>query len=73
MDGKVISARFGKGFDQDFRATAHEMDVEGHFGQRAYGADDGRAEGDVRNEVAIHDVKVEPIRLSGAGAKSFFG
>ena len=42
----------------------HQVDVERQFGVLAQGSQDGRAEAHVRNEMAVHDVQMQPI---GAG------
>src|SRR3954466_5817495 len=49
------------------------MDVEEHPCQRANRFDYRRAERNVRDEMAVHDVQVEPIGPGRAGAGGFFG
>jgi hypothetical protein len=47
--------------DVAFGALDHEMHVEEEVRRLAQLADDGRSEGDVRHEGAVHDVPVHPF------------
>ena len=40
----------------------HEMHVERELGVFAHGGDDGGPEGNVIDEMAVHDVEMEPVR-----------
>jgi hypothetical protein len=68
----LIGAGFRKRFQENFRLGTHEMDVEEHFGQWTDGLHDGRAEGDVLDEMAVHDVEVQPVGRRSIGAPGFF-
>jgi hypothetical protein len=59
VDGDPISPGFGKCGDEVIRPLNHEMAIERNlrgFAKRGY---DGGADGDVRDEMAIHHVHVE--------------
>ena len=71
VNDDLVGAGSGKRFQQNFRLGTHEMNVEKHFGQRADGAHDCRAEGNVRHEMAVHDVKVQPVGAGTVGACGF--
>ena len=73
MDDDLLRARLGERFEQNLRAAAHEMHVEEHFGERPQLRDDRRAEGDVRHEMAVHDVEVQPFRAGLGGAVNVLG
>ena len=49
------------------------MDIEEHFDQRTEGLHHLRAEGDVFDEVTVHDVEVQPIGARTFHALRFFG
>ena len=55
----------GAGFDEHGnhfgRVVDHEMDVEGEGGDFFQGGDQGRAEGQRRDEMAVHDVDVDQV------------
>ena len=71
VDDHFVRAGLGKRFEQNFRLGTHEVDVEKKFlRQRPDGFDDLRAEGNVRHEMAVHDVEVQPV---GAGPVGAFG
>jgi hypothetical protein len=64
MDRDDIRAGVCEGCDKGVAGRNHQMTVE-HLGRRGPDClDDGRAERDVGNEVAIHHIKMDPI---GAG------
>ena len=65
VDGDGVGAGGLERLDEDFGALAHEVDVEEEGGEGAEGFDDVGAEAEVGDEVAVHDVEVEPL---GAGA-----
>ena len=55
---------------KNFRLAAHEVDVEEKiFGEWAHGGDDGGAEGNVGDELAVHDVEVQPVSAGRGGAR----
>ncbi len=60
VDGDEIGAGFGEGVDVEMRVVEHQVDVEKEFRAFAKGGDGGGAEGEVGDEMAIHDVDVEP-------------
>jgi hypothetical protein len=67
----LIGACFGKGFQENFRLGTHEVDVEEHPGQWTDGLHDRGTEGDVLDEVAVHDVEVQPIGSRSISAPRF--
>src|SRR5206468_13052297 len=68
VNDDVICAGLGKWFDEYFRARTHEVDIKRHARERANDLHDLRAEGDVRHEMAIHDVEMEPVGFGAVGA-----
>ena len=73
VDGHAVGAGFGERFEKNFRARAHEVDVEGNFGLVADDFDDLGAEGNVGDEMAVHDVEVNPVGLGFFDATRFGG
>lgn len=71
MDDELVGAGLLEGLEEDFGAGAHQVDVEEESREGADGADDGGAEGDIGNEVAVHDVEVEPVGAGARGAGDF--
>ena len=53
-----------EGLDEVVGGRGHQVGVEGDLGVFAHAGDDGRTEGEVGDEVAVHDVQVEEV---GAG------
>ena len=64
MDGDVIRARLGEGFEIGIAGLDHQVAVENLRRVRAQRRDDGRAERDVGHEMAVHHVEMNPV---GAG------
>ena len=73
LDGDHVGAGFGEGGDELVGILDHEVAVEREGGDGADGLDDGRAEGDVGDEVAVHDVDVDDGAAAGGGAADFVG
>jgi hypothetical protein len=46
--------------------------VEGLCGRAADRLQDDRADGDVRNETAIHHINMDPVRAGGVDGTNFF-
>ena len=69
VDGDHVSASGGKVGDEFVGVLDHEVAIERQFGDGADGFDDRRTEGDVGNEVAVHDVDVDDgaARRGGKG------
>jgi hypothetical protein len=55
------------------RIADHQVHVEGQARDLPQGAHDGRANRDVRHEVAVHHVHVDVICAGGLGALDFLG
>ena len=62
-----------KSCDEVVGVFDHQVAVEGEFGDGAEGLDHGRAEGDVGDEVAVHDVDVEDGAAAALGGCDFVG
>ena len=71
VNDDFVRAGPGKRFEQNFGLGTHEVDVKKHFGQRTNGADDFRAKGNVRHEMPVHDVEVQPVGAGTVGAFDF--
>ena len=64
MDGDDVGAGLGEGVEEGVDRRDHQMDVERLGRVRAERLHHRRADGDVRDEMAVHDVDVDPV---GAG------
>lgn len=72
VDDQFIGAGFRKGFEEDFRFGAHQVHVKKELAERADGLDDLRAEGNIRHEMPVHNVQVQPIGSGLGGANGVF-
>jgi hypothetical protein len=57
-------ARVREGVEVAIRIRDHQVHVERHRRDPLDGCDDGRADRDVRHEVAVHDIHVDQIRAA---------
>jgi hypothetical protein len=64
MHGDDVGASLGEGFEIRVARRDHQMHVDGFFGQRPQRLDDRRADRNVRHEVPVHHVDMDPV---GAG------
>ena len=64
MHGDVVAAGFGKGLEIGIAGRDHQMGVEDLLGVRAHRLDDIGAVGNVRHEMPVHHVEMDPV---GAG------
>ena len=69
----MVGARAHDRVDVALRLDDHQVDVE-RLGRRATdGLDDDRAEADVGDEAAVHDVDVDPVGAGGVDGANLFG
>ena len=61
----MIGAGFGEGFEIRIARRDHQVHVERLFGVRPDRFDDVRADGNVRHEMAVHDVDMDPVGAGG--------
>lgn len=61
MNRDVLDASSGQAVDVGFRMFYHEMGIEGQLGAAAQSLDDGDAKGQVRHEMAVHQVEMDTI------------
>ena len=73
VDGHHVCTGFGEVGDEVVGVFDHHVAVEGEFGDGAEGLDHGRAEGDVGDEVAVHDVDVDDGAATALGGCDFVG
>ena len=73
VHANLIRTSLRKRFKQNLRLGTHQVHVEKRPRQGAHGPDQVRAERDVRHEMAVHDVQVQPISAGGVDPFSFFG
>ena len=73
LDGDHVGAGLGEGGDEGVGILDHQVAVERELGDRADGLDHGRAEGDVGDEVAVHDVDVDDGAAAALGRGDFVG
>ena len=62
VEGDVARAGADERLGEARRLLNHQVHVHGQRGRAAHSLDDVRAKGEVRDEVAVHDVHVMPIR-----------
>ena len=63
VERDMVGARLRERLDVLFRVDQHQVDVEGQGGVFAHGGDDRGAERDVRDEMAVHYVQMDHVRL----------
>ena len=66
VNGDVVGARLGEGFEIGVAGLDHQVAVERLVGMRPQRRDHRRAEGDVGHEMPVHHVEVDPV---GAGRR----
>ncbi len=59
VDGHPVGAGFGKFGDEEIGIFDHQVAIEGDFELFPQRAHDGRTDGEIGDEVAVHDVEVE--------------
>src|SRR5580704_13192428 len=59
MDADPVGAGLGKGGDEFVGILDHQVAIEGQLGVFAQGGDDGRADGEVGDEVTVHYVDMD--------------
>ena len=65
MDDDAVRTRLGERLQIGVDRRDHQVGVEALGAVRADGADEVGAEGEVGDEVAVHDVEMEPVRPGG--------
>ena len=73
VHGDPVGAGFRKFGDEEVGIFDHEMAIERNFELLAERANDGRADGEVGDEVAVHDVEVEDGAAAVDGLLGFGG
>src|ERR1017187_9785647 len=73
LDGDQIGASLGEGGDEGVGVLDHQVAVERELGDRPQRLDHGRAEGDVGDEVAVHDVDVDDGAAATLGRGNLVG
>src|SRR6266404_5514025 len=71
MNGDGICAGFNKSRHIMVSMLNHKMDIERETRQAAYNPDNLRPERNVIDEMAVHNVAVNPIRACGFDAMNF--
>ena len=71
VNGDLIGAGPGKWLQQNLRLGTHQMHVEEFFTERTEGFHHRRAEGNVRHEMPVHDVEVQPVRAGTIHTRDF--
>jgi hypothetical protein len=61
MDRDVLDTGSSQAVDVGFRMFYHEMGIEGQLGAATQSLDDGDAKGQVRHEMAVHQVEMDTI------------
>jgi hypothetical protein len=73
MNGQDLGPGFSEVLEIPLGCLDHEVDVEEPFGHPRHGSRDGGAQRDVRYEVAIHDIDVDPLGTRGIDRTHIFG
>jgi len=73
VDADPVGAGLGEGGDEFVGVLDHEVAIEGQLGVLAEGGDDGGSDGDVGDEMAIHDVDVDNGATAALGSGDFVG
>ena len=73
MHGDHVGAGLGEGGDEGVGVLDHQVAVERQLGDGAQGLDHGRAEGDVGDKVAVHDIDVDDGAAAALGRGDFVG
>ena len=61
VKGEHVRPGVGVGLGELRGIGDHEVNVERPLGGPSYGSDQGRTQGEVGHEVAVHDVQVQPV------------
>jgi hypothetical protein len=61
VNGQHIRTGIGEGWQVFFGFNDHQMNIQGQVGDLADGFDDAGAKGDVRDELTVHDIHMDPI------------
>ena len=73
VDGHGIGPGLHERLEQDLRLRAHQVNVEMPPKHLAHRLGHLRPEGDVRDEVPIHDVQMQPLRTRTLDARRLMG
>ena len=68
VHGEPVRSRVGEGLEIATGLRDHEMRLERKAGHPTKRADDDRADRDVRHEVPVHDVDVNPVRPAASAS-----
>ena len=71
MHGDVVAAGFGKGLEIGVAGRDHQMRVKDLLGVRPHRLDDVGAVGDVRHEMPVHHIEMDPVGAGGVDAADF--
>jgi len=72
VDGDAAGV-FGEAGEEMVRTGDHEVNIQGAGGALARGGNEGGTKGDIIDEVAVHDVHVQPIGAGVLRAADFLG
>ena len=72
MHRDVIAAGFGERLEIGVAGRDHQMRVKDLLGVRAHRLDDVGAVGNVRNEMAVHHVEMDPVGAGGIDRADLF-
>ena len=72
MDGDLVAAGLGEGFEIGIAWRDHQMGVEDLPGVRAHRLDDVGAVGNVGNEMSVHHVEMDPVGASCVDSANLF-
>jgi hypothetical protein len=73
VDADPVRTSIGEGGDEFVGILDHQVAIERELGVLAEGGDDGRADSDVGDEMAIHDVDMDDAAAAALGRGDFVG
>ena len=72
MDRDEIGAGLRESVEIGIAGRDHQMHVEEEFGMRPQRRDDRRPDRDVRHEMTVHHIDMDPVGAGGGDGADFF-
>src|SRR2546423_1078029 len=61
LDLDDAGSRAGEGLDEEVRSLDHQVRLDGELGDPSHRLDRSRSEGEVGDEMPIHDIDLDPV------------
>ena len=72
LDGDDVATALGELLDVAFRPVDHQMGIEHKGRARTQVLDEFGSKGDVRDEIPVHDVQMDPFRRGRSNRTDLF-